>query len=611
MASTSHAPRSLQRLLRRVLGTCKGGGEIRSFSSRASRPAPHDAPHPFRPPTPEELRAMKRNNILAGVLLVGAAGASYYSGFARRDPILSATPKAEFSNWSGTHTVVAHRLYEPESLKDLENIMNLAHKGGSRLRVVGSALSPNGMAFSEEGMLSLAHMDAILSIDAERRLVTVQAGARIADVAARLREHGLTLQNYASIREQSVAGFVQAGAHGTGAGIPPVDAQVVGMKLVTPAEGVLDITEESDPELFRLARVGLGCLGVVAELTLRCVPAHRLLETTSVESAAQVRAAHATRLAAARHLRYMWIPHTDAVVVVQSVEAGPEAAARAEAEIAAAAAAAGRGKADPAAALRALAVTARLLSEREAAPLSAFQLRDELLAHAPLDAGWVRRVNAAEAAYWRGSAGHRVGWSDEVLGFDCGGQQCVSEACFATGTRAASAGADLAYARDLLALVEREGLPAPAPIEQRWTAGSASAMSPARGGAADLFSWVGIIQYLPVPEDGDAEGERRRDAVVQSFKRYRTLVSEALFDKYDAVEHWAKVEPPEDAAELEALRQRLGRRFPVAAFQAARRRLDPKNILSNDWVNALFPLPQTEEAGDSDEGQPAARAEAA
>lgn len=111
--------------------------------------------------------------------------------------------------------------------------------------MVGSALSPNGMAFSEEGMLSLAHMDAILSIDAERRLVTVQAGARIADVAARLREHGLTLQNYASIREQSVAGFVQAGAHGTGAGIPPVDAQVVGMKLVTPAEGVLDITEVS------------------------------------------------------------------------------------------------------------------------------------------------------------------------------------------------------------------------------------------------------------------------------------------------------------------------------------------------------------------------------
>lgn len=67
---------------------------------------------------------------LAPALLVGAAGFSYYSGFARRDPILSATPKAEFTNWSGTHSVVAHRLYEPESLKDLENIVHLAHKGG-------------------------------------------------------------------------------------------------------------------------------------------------------------------------------------------------------------------------------------------------------------------------------------------------------------------------------------------------------------------------------------------------------------------------------------------------------------------------------------------------
>lgn len=82
------------------------------------------------------------------MLLVGAAGASYYSGFARRDPILSATPKAEFSNWSGTHTVVAHRLYEPESLKDLENIMNLAHKGGA----YGGVVLENGCHGSAHGM---------------------------------------------------------------------------------------------------------------------------------------------------------------------------------------------------------------------------------------------------------------------------------------------------------------------------------------------------------------------------------------------------------------------------------------------------------------------------
>lgn len=40
----------------------------------------------------------------------------------------------------------------------------------------------------------------------------------------------------------------------------------------------------------------------------------------------------------------------------------------------------------------------------------------------------------AEAAFWRLSEGYRVGWSDELLGFDCGGQQWVLEAAFPTGT---------------------------------------------------------------------------------------------------------------------------------------------------------------------------------
>ena len=40
-------------------------------------------------------------------------------------------------------------------------------------------------------------------------------------VVEALRPHGLTLQNFASIREQAIGGFIQVGAHGTGARIPP------------------------------------------------------------------------------------------------------------------------------------------------------------------------------------------------------------------------------------------------------------------------------------------------------------------------------------------------------------------------------------------------------
>ena len=38
---------------------------------------------------------------------------------------------------------------------------------------------------------------------------------------------------------------MQVGAHGTGASIPPVDEQVVSMKLVTPALGTLELSRVS------------------------------------------------------------------------------------------------------------------------------------------------------------------------------------------------------------------------------------------------------------------------------------------------------------------------------------------------------------------------------
>lgn len=78
---------------------------------------------------------------------------------------------------------------------------------------------------------------------------------------------------------------LQVGAHGTGAAIPPMDEQVVAMTLVTPGRGTLRLSaEDADPALFYMARVGLGALGVVSEVTLQAVPAHRLLERTFVSN---------------------------------------------------------------------------------------------------------------------------------------------------------------------------------------------------------------------------------------------------------------------------------------------------------------------------------------
>ena len=93
---------------------------------------------------------------------------------------------------------------------------------------------------------------------------------------------------------------------------------MVAFKLVTPGKGTIEVTPESDPELFKIARVGLGAFGVVSEVTLQCIPAHQLLERTWVVDLDTVKKNHTSWLKSFQHIRYMWIPSTDAIVVVAS-----------------------------------------------------------------------------------------------------------------------------------------------------------------------------------------------------------------------------------------------------------------------------------------------------
>lgn len=131
------------------------------------------------------------------------------------------------------------------------------------------------------------------------------------------------------------------------------------------------------------------------------------------------------------------------------------------------------------------------LSEDELHKLSFTELRDKLLALDPLNRDFVIRINKAEAEYWKRKEGYRVGWSDQILGFDCGGQQWVSEVCFHTGTATHPDTRDLTFMRELLHLIQKERIPAPAPIEQRWTACSSSPLSPASDAVPEcIFSWV-------------------------------------------------------------------------------------------------------------------------
>jgi L-gulonolactone oxidase len=75
------------------------------------------------------------------------------------------------------------------------------------------------------------------------------------------------------IDAQTLAGAISTATHGTGARFGNLSSQVEAVELVLADGSVVECSNESDPELLRAARVGLGSLGVVSSVTLRCVPA--------------------------------------------------------------------------------------------------------------------------------------------------------------------------------------------------------------------------------------------------------------------------------------------------------------------------------------------------
>lgn len=393
---------------------------------------------------------------------VGAASASFAHCVGNRDQPNESMHSTTLVNWSGTHCFETSVLHEPESEKQVFELLRRYNKKGAKLRPVGTSLSPNGLGFNANGeaAITLQNMNKIV-VDPGNKVVTVGAGTRISDILQALKPYGLTLENFSSITEQQAAGWTQVAAHGTGASLSTVEEQIVSMRVLTPSGDSLCLSSEQSPHLFRIARASLGTLGIVTSLTMRCVPSLVLHENMRVLERGSAHIGHRERLSRFRHVRYMWLPYTNDVVCVTS---NPSTRPSHSFDIT---------RDDATKPLSNLLLS---LSPSTAASQSFSELRDALLSLDPLNTQHVAAVNQAEAQFWRNATAisdrsdGRVDDSSAILGFDCGGQQLVLEVCFPCGHLTDSdvtPNRDIEFVKELLVAIETNDIPAPCPIEQR------------------------------------------------------------------------------------------------------------------------------------------------
>lgn len=149
-----------------------------------------------------------------------------------------------------------------QSEADVARAIGFAREVGLEISIRGGGHNVAGRACTEGGlMIDLAEMRAV-EVDPERRTARAQGGANWSELNAATAEHGLAVTGGA-ISTTGIAGLTLGGGLGWLMGLQGLAADnVMSVELVTADSKVLNVTAESEPDLFWALRGGGGNFGV-------------------------------------------------------------------------------------------------------------------------------------------------------------------------------------------------------------------------------------------------------------------------------------------------------------------------------------------------------------
>jgi FAD-linked oxidoreductase len=222
-------------------------------------------------------------------------------------------PGGSWQNWGRSEHSNPQFVARPTNVDEVIEIVRFARENGLTVKTVGAGHSFTAIAATNGIMLDLGWIEGVVAVDPARGRVTLRAGTNLHQLPAILRPLGLALANMGDIDRQTLAGATSTGTHGTGANFGGLATQIVALTLVTADGAILKISETEHPELLPAARLGLGALGVVVDLTIQCVPTFLLSAVERAERLDTVLEEFEERATGVDHFEFYWFPHSDGV----------------------------------------------------------------------------------------------------------------------------------------------------------------------------------------------------------------------------------------------------------------------------------------------------------
>ena len=177
-------------------------------------------------------------------------------------------------NYDGSITCSPQQVVYPESVEDLQAILQDASRYPGPVRAKGSYHSLTPCASSDGTLVDMSRMARVIEIDAAGQRFTAQAGMQFIDASRALRQHDLQFMTNVEIGNMTLGAAACCHSKDALDGIEfgQVNSYVTRVKWVRPDGNLEEASEVESPELLRLVRASYGLCGIVYEVTFRVKP---------------------------------------------------------------------------------------------------------------------------------------------------------------------------------------------------------------------------------------------------------------------------------------------------------------------------------------------------
>ena len=186
-------------------------------------------------------------------------------------------PLKKWTNWSRSFVSTAEKIMYPATENELVSLVKKANEKSKKIKLIGSGHSCAPIAKTTNGyLISLDRYKKVIAVDKTAQKITIQGGMRLKDLCRILTRNDMAMENMGTIDAQSIAGAMATGTHGMGLSFGALDQQITAVKIITATGDTITACKKNNTEVFQMARVHLGALGIISEVTLRCLPRKNL-----------------------------------------------------------------------------------------------------------------------------------------------------------------------------------------------------------------------------------------------------------------------------------------------------------------------------------------------